>query len=180
MFKGLVAGFVLAVLAIGGGVWFYFASGRAPVAVTDPDMPFEKTLAHAALNARIDRQAPQASLVPADEANLLAGAEVYRQNCAVCHGLPGQAPTNIAASMYPKPPQLFHGVGVTDDPAFESYWKAANGIRLSGMPGFRGKLTETQLWQVGQLVANADKIPDSVKNALAPDAPLARPEPSAK
>ncbi|MFZ0635138.1 MAG: cytochrome c [Candidatus Acidiferrales bacterium] len=175
MFKGLLAGFILAMLAIGGGVWFYFSTGRAPVAVTDPDMPFEKTLAHAALNARIDKQTPQPSLVPADEANLLAGAEVYRQNCAVCHGLPGQPPTNIAASMYPKPPQLFHGVGVTDDPAFESYWKAANGIRLSGMPGFRGKLTETQLWQVGQLVANADKIPDSVKKALAPDAPPAPP-----
>jgi len=34
--------------------------------------------------------------------------------------------------MYPAPPQLFHGVGVTDDDAWESYWKVENGIRLTG------------------------------------------------
>jgi mono/diheme cytochrome c family protein len=58
---------------------------------------------------------------------------------------------------------------VTDDPPSESYWKAANGIRLSGMPAFKGVLTDTQLWQVAQLVAHADKMPDSVKKALEPE-----------
>ena len=33
--------------------------------------------------------------------------------------------------MYPKPTELFRGKGVSDDPATESYWKVANGIRLS-------------------------------------------------
>jgi len=68
--------------------------------------------------------------------------------------------------MYPKPTQLFRGTGVTDDPASESYWKAANGIRLSGMPAFKTKLSETQLWQVSQLVAHANEIPESVKKIL--------------
>jgi hypothetical protein len=36
--------------------------------------------------------------------------------------------------MYPQPPELFKGKGVTDDPAGETYWKVANGIRLTGMP----------------------------------------------
>jgi hypothetical protein len=35
------------------------------------------------------------------------------------------------------------------------------------MPGFKGHLTEAQLWQVSQLLANADKVPASVKSALA-------------
>jgi len=60
---------------------------------------------------------------------------------------------------------------VTDDPVAESYWKAANGIRMSGMPAFKTRLTETQLWQVSQLIAHANEIPDSVKRALSPDAP---------
>jgi thiosulfate dehydrogenase len=47
--------------------------------------------------------------------------------------------------MYPKPPQLFHGKGVTDDPVSESYWKVANGIRLTGMPAFKTKLSDTQV-----------------------------------
>jgi hypothetical protein len=73
--------------------------------------------------------------------------------------------------MYPKAPQLFRGKGVTDDPAFETYWKAANGIRLTGMPSFKSKLTDTQLWQVSQLLAHANEIPDSVKRILVPDSP---------
>jgi thiosulfate dehydrogenase len=136
------------------------------VAVTDPPLPFEKKLAHGALNARIQKQGPQESPVPVDEENYLAAADVYKQNCAACHGLPGQEKTTIAQGMYPDPPQLFHGTGVTDDPAWETHWKAENGIRMTGMPGFKGRLTEKQLWQVSQLLANADKISPSVKSVL--------------
>jgi thiosulfate dehydrogenase len=166
MIKALAIGIVLGILLVFAGVWFYFTSGRAPVAVTDPPLPFEKKLAHGALHARVDRQKPAEPAVPADEKNLLAGAEVYKQNCAVCHGLPAEPETAIAHGMYPKPPELFHGTGVTDDPAWETHWKAENGIRLTGMPEFKGRLTDTQLWQVSQLLANADKIPPPVKAAL--------------
>jgi mono/diheme cytochrome c family protein len=69
--------------------------------------------------------------------------------------------------MYPAPPQLFHGVGVTDDDAWESYWKVENGIRMTGMPGFKGQLTEPQIWQVSVLVKNADKISAAVRTELA-------------
>jgi hypothetical protein len=34
------------------------------------------------------------------------------------------------------------------------------------MPGFKGRLTEQQLWQVSQLLANADKISPAVRTAL--------------
>jgi mono/diheme cytochrome c family protein len=61
---------------------------------------------------------------------------------------------------------LLHGKGVTDDPAGETYWKVANGIRLTGMPGFSGSLTEEQMWQVAELMANADKLPQSAKDEL--------------
>jgi thiosulfate dehydrogenase len=74
--------------------------------------------------------------------------------------------------MYPHAPLLFKGTGVTDDPPGESYWKAANGIRLTGMPSFKVILTDTQLWQVAQLVAHADAIPDSAKRLFVPDPPL--------
>ena len=66
----------------------------------------------------------------------------------------------------PKPVALFKGKGVTDDPAGETYWKVANGIRLTGMPGFTGSLTTDQMWQVSLLLANADKLPADVNNAL--------------
>jgi mono/diheme cytochrome c family protein len=73
---------------------------------------------------------------------------------------------------------------VTDDDAWESYWKVESGIRMTGMPGFKGQLTETQIWQVSVLVKNADKISESVKKELAAGATtpmdMAMPMPSSK
>ena len=97
----------------------------------------------------------------------MAGAQLYRNDCAVCHGLPGQKQTPVAAGMFPKPPQLFNGHGVTDDPPGETYWKVANGIRLTGMPAYKQSVSEQQLWQVSLMLANADKLPDAAKQELA-------------
>jgi thiosulfate dehydrogenase len=171
MIKGIVIGFLLATAMLTGGFSLYFATGMAPVATGDPPMPFEEKLANIALDAHIEKQRVLQPPVSADEANFLAGAVVYNHQCAVCHGLPEQPPSDYATTMYPKPTELFRGKGVTDDSPSESYWKAANGIRLSGMPAFKTKLTDLQLWQVSQLVAHANEIPESVKRVLVPDAP---------
>jgi mono/diheme cytochrome c family protein len=167
MFKGLILGILLGVVLIAGGVYFYFSSGRAPVATSAPPMPLERTLAGIGLHAYLDKLPHPEPQVPADEANLISGAKVYKENCAVCHGLPGEPKSAVALGMYPPPPQLFQGTGVTDDDAWESYWKVENGIRMTGMPGFKGRLTDPQIWQVTVLVKNADKISDAVKKELA-------------
>jgi thiosulfate dehydrogenase len=170
MVKGLIAGLILGILLVMGGVYFYFASGRAPVAVAAPDMPFERKLARTALHSYLEKLPHLEAKVPADEKNFLEGAKVYVEHCAVCHGYPGQERTMIAQGMYPKPPQLFRGTGVTDDDTWETYWKVEGGIRLSGMPGFKGGLTEQQMWQVSVLLKNADKISPAVRTALGPPA----------
>jgi hypothetical protein len=36
------------------------------------------------------------------------------------------------------------------------------------MPGFKDRLSDTQMWQVSVLVKTADKLPASVKAELAP------------
>ena len=97
------------------------------------------------------------------------------RNCAVCHGLPRKAKTAIARGEFPIPPELFHGKGVTDDSPGETFWKVANGIRLTGMPSFNQSLSETQMWQISLMLANAGKLPSSVTAVLAgqPEAPKA-------
>jgi mono/diheme cytochrome c family protein len=160
------------------GVYFYFVTGRAPVATSAGAMPFEKMLARKALHARMEKELPKDVPLQWDETNLTAGAGIYKQNCAVCHGLPGASETAIAKGMYPHPPQLFHGKGVTDDPPGETYWKVAGGIRLTGMPSFKGSLSETEMWQVSLLLANADKLPAAVNKLLAEPPPAAIPSKS--
>jgi mono/diheme cytochrome c family protein len=124
-----------------------------------------------ALHARMSKEAPEQSPIPATEPNQLAGAKLYREHCAFCHGLAGVSQTPTAKGMFPKPPQLMRGKGVTDDPAGETYWRTANGIRLTGMPGYRGSFSEDQLWQVSQFLATADKMPPSVRDLMAQPLP---------
>jgi len=168
MLRGFILGIIVGILIVVAAGYYYFASGMAPAAVADPLMPFERKMAHMALDARIEKQQAGTSPVSVDEPNLLAGANIYTQNCAVCHGLPNH-PVDLFTMMFPLPTQLFKGGGVTDDPVSESFWKVQNGIRLSGMPAFKDKLNPTQLWQVSLLVAHANELPASVKNVLVPN-----------
>jgi thiosulfate dehydrogenase len=141
--------------------------GYAPVATAAPPLPFEKALTGMALNARLAKEAPKQSPITATEANLLAGAKTYRDYCSECHGLSAGPSSAAAKGMFPPPPQFFHGDDLSGDPVGETYWKASNGIRLTGMPAFRGTLTDDQLWQVSQLLANGNKLPASVQGVMA-------------
>jgi thiosulfate dehydrogenase len=166
MGKGIVIGFLLALVLLAVGAYCYFGFGMAPVATASAPMPFEKFLANRALKAVVSKAADRPSPVSASVENMARGAVVYREQCAVCHGLPDQEVTATAKGMFPKPPQLFHGKGVTDDPVGETFWKVQNGIRMTGMPSYQGTLSEEQMWQVSQLLLNADKLPAGAKEEL--------------
>jgi len=166
MIRAVLLGIALGIAGMVGFVYWYFASGRAPVAVTSADMPFERKFARMGLRSYLRKLPHPDPQVPPDEKNVLEGAKVYKQNCAVCHGVPDAPTTAIAQGMAPKPPQLFEGIGVTDDAPWKIYWKVEGGIRMTGMPGFKDALTEPQIWQVTQLLKNADKISQAVKTEL--------------
>lgn len=161
-----LAGFVFALLIMPAIIYCYFRFGYAPVSTASSPWPFEKQLAHMALDARIDKEAPKTAPFQPTQADFMDGAKVYRSDCAACHGLPGQQKTHIATGMYPVPPQLFEGHGVTDDPAGETYWKVSNGIRLTGMPAYGNSLSTKQMWQVSLMLAGADKLPADVTEVL--------------
>ncbi len=164
--------FIGGLLLIPVAVAVYLRVGAPPVAVTDPAFPYEKAIVHVPLDARIHRDMPKDVPLQATAENLVAGAAIYKQQCAFCHGVPNH-PSEIAAHMYPPAPQLWKGhghgvVGVSDDPPGETYWKVKNGIRLAGMPAYADLLSENQMWQVTLLVASADKpLPAEAQATLA-------------
>jgi thiosulfate dehydrogenase len=166
-----LAGIVFALLMIPVFVFCYVKMGFVGVATDSPDLPFERTLAHLGLNAKIDKEAPKAPPFQASKDDFMSAAHLYREHCAMCHGLPNEPKTSTAQGMYPRPPELLKGKGVTDDPAGESYWKIANGIRLTGMPGYKKTLSEKEIWQISQLLAGADKLPSEVMDVLKKPAP---------
>jgi thiosulfate dehydrogenase len=178
--KKFLIGVVLGILLVPAVIFLYFLFGFAPVATSDPMFPFEKFFASTALHARLNKEMPKSVSLPADEATFQAGAEVYMHNCAVCHGSINRPESAVAKGMFPPPPQLLDPDHmVTDDPPGEIFWKVRNGIRLTGMPGFHASLADDQMWQVSLMLANADKLPDSVRQALTFNPPAGQAAPNA-
>ncbi len=166
IWKGIVIGIFLGFGLAALGTYIYFRMGYAPVSTKAPPLPFERFLVHAALQTRLEKASTVPSPVEATEPNLMEGARIYRNSCAFCHGLPGQGKTEVERGMYPQPPELLTGMGVTDDPVGRSHWVISNGIRLTGMPSFEGVLSDQELWQVSLLVAKAHDLPATVKERL--------------
>lgn len=165
--RGFFLGIFVTLLALAVGGYLFVSSGGVSLATTAPPLPMEKKVAEMALHASIGTAVNLKDPLPFNEANIVAGATVYKENCAVCHGALGQARSAISKGMFPPPPQLLEKEEMmTDDPEGETYWKVTHGIRLSGMPGFASTLSDTQRWQVTMIVRYADKLPPAAQSVL--------------
>lgn len=172
---GVLLGIVLVAASLLG--WLQF--GKVPVAVADPPIYQERLLTGIPLHARIHRELQKSPVITPDEGMLVSGAHIYSEKCAVCHGIHGK-PSQLGGQMYPGAPPLWeshHGngtIGVSDDPPGETYWKVYNGIRLTGMPSYKGVLSEAEIWNVSLLLANADKpLPPPAVEVLRAEQPAA-------
>ncbi len=169
------------VLPLAGFIYLRF--GYVPVAVNGPVIPFEELLAGTAVQARIAREAPATAVIPSTPDNLIEGARLYKQQCVECHGLPTAAwftpgfaggastanntsATPTAKGMFPPPPQFFERKSMGNDPVGQNYWIVANGIRLSGMPGYKASLNDQQLWQLAQFLSHRTDLPEPAARIL--------------
>jgi thiosulfate dehydrogenase len=160
---GLIFGIGLLLLA----GYFFTTRGGLYMGTKGGPLPMERFVMSNALDASIGPSAQDQSPLPADETNLLAGAKVYQQSCAGCHGKLDQPASPMGKKFYPHIPQLLPpSKGVTDDPVGTTHWVVKNGIRFSGMASFEGTLTDNEIWQVSQFLRNADKLPSPVQESL--------------
>ena len=162
--------FVVGLIVFPLAALLYLDYGRPPVVVGDSSFPFERQITGALLHRRMAAEMTQAPIRATDQ-SLQEGAVTYKEQCAFCHGLPNHA-AEVGKNMFPSAPQLWathrNGVvGVSDDPVGETFWRVKNGIRLTGMPSYKNTLTESQMWEVSQLLASAaGPLPGSVRAAL--------------
>ena len=167
------SGWLIVGICIGGavlapaGMYLFARLGGIAMATTAKPLPLEATIAHTALRASMGTASQVKDPLEVTDANLSEGARLYSLNCAVCHGVPNQPKTAIAAGEFPPPPQLFEAHGsVADDPQGSTYWKISHGIRLSGMPGFADTLSDTERWQITLLLANGNRLPPAIQTSL--------------
>jgi mono/diheme cytochrome c family protein len=163
MFKFLLGFAVAVVVVLTAGfcfVRFGFVDPRA-------DLPvdwLESKIAMPALDAAVDWRAPEAHnpLQPTD-ANLIAGMKIYQSNCAGCHGDSQHSHTGFGDAFYPRAPQFAEDA--PDMPENQNFYIIQHGIRLSGMPTWKGALSEEEAWQVTTFLSHMDKLPTQVSEA---------------
>jgi mono/diheme cytochrome c family protein len=139
-------------------------------------LPFEKSLAMGAVDASTERHASERKNPnsPSEE-NLVAGAQLYLNHCAGCHGVPSNPDAPFGRSFYPPVPAFFKDA--PDMPENENFYIIAHGIRWTGMPGWNKTLTESQIWQVVTFLSNIEKLPPAASRVFEP--PAAAPQPGA-
>jgi mono/diheme cytochrome c family protein len=94
----------------------------------------------------VARAAPKVTNpLAADEANLVAGARIYRDHCALCHGSPAYPKSLLADSLNPPAPQFVNDIA--DMPENENFYILQHGIRWTAMPSWKDALSEQQIWQ---------------------------------
>jgi mono/diheme cytochrome c family protein len=74
------------------------------------------------------------------------GFALYHANCAQCHGGPGVSPQPAVLGMMPVPAYLVP-TG-REWSAAEIRWVVKNGIKMTGMPAWKHRMTEDEIWQV--------------------------------
>lgn len=82
--------------------------------------------------------------VPISRDGLMAAAEIYRENCAVCHGAEGQGDGPAAADLDHAPANLFAMAQSHADGDLR--WKIATG--RGEMPGWAEVLSDEQIWML--------------------------------
>ena len=171
----LLLGFVLGMITAAGAAFGYLHFYKPRVASMDRPSPFQRHSENVPLRPQrtLSKESTLTkTMTPpfgASEDAFEGGAQVYRAQCAKCHGAPGQDAA-LARTMKPPATQLWKKVSkgaVSVERPGDTYEKVANGVRSTGMPAYKHILSDTQLWQVSLLLANADKeLPGPVVRIL--------------
>ena len=165
--RGFLAGVVVAILVALIGGYLVLRSGFIPANADAQPGQLETWAANTSLDATLAREVPTIpNPVALTDENLIAGVDLYAQHCAICHGTAkGEASASpVAQGEYPPPPQLATD-GVEDDPEGVSFWKISHGIRWTGMPSWKGSLTERQIWTLALFLRHMDKLSPAAEQA---------------
>ena len=105
---------------------------------------FETLVARSVRNLAIPSgERRQTNPLKATPDNLKEAREHFIKRCAVCHGIDGRGQTQVGRSLYPRVPDLLspQTQKLTDG---EIHYIIANGVQLTGMPGWTSPHQETE------------------------------------
>lgn len=141
-----LVGTAVALLALGGGAAFLY-TGIYNVAATEPHVESMQWLLETAMRQSVRRRARDIE-VPrlTDPAMITRGRALHDAYCVRCHGAPGIAPEGDALGLMPAPANLAYTAREWTPP--QIFWAVKNGIRMTGMPAWRYRLGDDDLWAI--------------------------------
>ena len=142
-------------------------SATNPVATLDSLLVLVKRLAPPdTLDARVRalatglarRYAVSLDELPARTPDLARGEEVYRGNCAGCHGDLGRGDGRMASRLDPAPSNLADWAALRDQSPLDFYRRVSIGVVGTAMPAFEGRLPPRDRWAAA-LYASTLRLP---------------------
>ncbi|MFZ3217527.1 MAG: c-type cytochrome [Candidatus Acidiferrales bacterium] len=176
--KAFLLGIILTLIVLAVGGYLLLKKGYMNFDADHQPSAFENHLAMSAVDAATERNAPNAkNPVPADEPNLVAGAKLYVDHCAGCHGVPSNPDSQFGRSFNPPVPAFFKDA--PDMAENQNFYIIQHGVRWTGMPAWNQTLSEAQIWQLVTFLSNIEKLPPAaLQQFQAPSAATTPPPPS--
>jgi mono/diheme cytochrome c family protein len=173
--KGFLFGILTMILILAVALIFALL-GFVSMRADKPPSSLEAAIAGHAVDASVARGASKISNpVNADEANLVAGARLYREHCTLCHGDPAHPKAPLNDSLNPPAPQFMDDKA--DMPENQNFFILQHGIRWTAMPGWKNVLTDQQLWQLVTFLSHMSDLPPTAKEVFTGSAPQNQPAP---
>jgi mono/diheme cytochrome c family protein len=104
-----------------------------------------------------------------DPTRMARGMRLYNEHCLQCHGAPGVAPEPFALGLAPVPANLVETARRW--PTRNIHWVITNGVKMTGMPAWKYRMSDEQIWDV---VVFVEQMARMSPNEYAAFAKLAR------
>jgi predicted CXXCH cytochrome family protein len=166
---------IVVAMAAAGALWRDMLPGLSSARREPPAV--EVAIATWLLRASVPQQdKAQANPLGADPADIIAGQEIFKQKCEICHGYDGSGRTEIGSGEYPRPPAL-RALNITSLTDGELFYYIRNGIRNTGMPAWN--MPDRQLWQVVAYLRHLPRVAAMMPPTTGPTGLLTQAEPPA-
>jgi mono/diheme cytochrome c family protein len=162
--KAFLAGVLLTLFALAGGVVAVSHFGLYPIGADNPPGWLERSLASPAMDVYADKHKPEGNNPTEPTAvNLTAGAKEYEEHCAFCHGGAKAKISPMRDRFSPPAPQLVNRIPHDDDAWL--FWVTKHGVRMTAMPSWAGVLSDEEMWKIVAFIKHSDKLPPETQGA---------------
>lgn len=160
--RGFVAGVIVTLLVLAGGVYVVSTFGLYPIGADNPPSSLERRLAGRAMDEYADKHKPDMTNPTAiTSANLITGAREYEEHCAFCHGGAKAMISPMQNKFNPPVPQLVNRV--PHDPDAWLFWVTKHGVRMTGMPTWDGVMSDDEIWKIVAFLKHSKTLPPDVQ-----------------